>query len=196
MSTKNLPRIIYGTAWKKEQTASLVVTAVKQGFRAIDTACQPKHYREDLVGQALQELYEKHGFKREDLFIQTKFTPIGGQDQSKPIPYDPSSSIPFQLASSIQASFRNLGTHYVDSYLLHSPLETPAATLEAWRVMAQFRDEGKAKMIGVSNTYDVGVLEELGKVQKVDVVQNRWFQGNQWDKDVAGYCRRNGIMYQ
>lgn len=79
---------------------------------------------------------------------------------------------------------------------MHSPLKTLEATLEAWRVMAQFRDDGKVKMIGVSNTYDVGILEELGKVQKVDVVQNRWFQGNQWDKDVAGYCRRNGIMYQ
>jgi len=29
-------------------------------------------YREDLVGEALQVLYEKHGYKREDLFIQTK----------------------------------------------------------------------------------------------------------------------------
>ena len=33
-------------------------------------------YREDLVGQALQELYNKHGFKREDLFIQTKYVRI------------------------------------------------------------------------------------------------------------------------
>jgi len=30
-------------------------------------------YREDLVGEALQVLYEKHGFKREDLFLQTKW---------------------------------------------------------------------------------------------------------------------------
>lgn len=29
-------------------------------------------YSEDLVGEALQVLYEKHGYKREDLFIQTK----------------------------------------------------------------------------------------------------------------------------
>ena len=29
-------------------------------------------YREDLVGEALQILYEKHGYKREDLFVQTK----------------------------------------------------------------------------------------------------------------------------
>ena len=38
------PRILYGTAWKKDDTESLVRTAILQGFRGIDTACQPKHY--------------------------------------------------------------------------------------------------------------------------------------------------------
>ena len=38
--------IIYGTAWKKERTAELVIAAVLAGFRGIDTACQPKHYQE------------------------------------------------------------------------------------------------------------------------------------------------------
>ena len=40
-----MPRLIYGTAWKKEATTKLVVQAVLNGFRGIDTACQPKHYR-------------------------------------------------------------------------------------------------------------------------------------------------------
>jgi diketogulonate reductase-like aldo/keto reductase len=38
--------------------AELVEQAVLAGFRGIDTACQPKHYREDLVGQALQRLQQ------------------------------------------------------------------------------------------------------------------------------------------
>jgi hypothetical protein len=40
-----MPRLIYGTAWKKEATTQLVIKAVLNGFRGIDTACQPKHYR-------------------------------------------------------------------------------------------------------------------------------------------------------
>ena len=40
-----MPRLIYGTAWKKEATTKLVVQAILNGFRGIDTACQPKHYR-------------------------------------------------------------------------------------------------------------------------------------------------------
>ncbi|MCI0667642.1 MAG: aldo/keto reductase, partial [Methylococcaceae bacterium] len=41
-----VPKIIYGTAWKKERTGALVEQAVMLGFRGIDTAGQPKHYDE------------------------------------------------------------------------------------------------------------------------------------------------------
>ena len=59
-----MPRIIYGTAWKKDRTADLVVKAVLAGFRGIDTACQPKHYDEALVGAALNRLKD-HGIERD-----------------------------------------------------------------------------------------------------------------------------------
>ena len=39
------PFLVYGTAWKKENTAKYVDMAVKSGFRFIDTACQPRHYQ-------------------------------------------------------------------------------------------------------------------------------------------------------
>ena len=45
-----IPRILYGTAWKKDDTESLVRAALLHGFRGIDTACQPKHYHEPGVG--------------------------------------------------------------------------------------------------------------------------------------------------
>ncbi|MEP7247713.1 MAG: aldo/keto reductase, partial [Gammaproteobacteria bacterium] len=35
------PRILYGTAWKELQTEPLVRQAIAEGFRGIDTACQP-----------------------------------------------------------------------------------------------------------------------------------------------------------
>jgi diketogulonate reductase-like aldo/keto reductase len=47
---KAFPPIFYGTAWKKDKTADLVDLAIRSGFRAIDTACQPKHYNEAGVG--------------------------------------------------------------------------------------------------------------------------------------------------
>lgn len=189
-------KIIYGTAWKKEMTTDLVVSAVLNGFKAIDTACQPKHYREDLVGNALQTLKEVHGIERDQLFIQTKFTSIDGQDRSKPLPYDPSATIPEQVRTSFEKSLANLRTAYIDSYLLHSPLRTIQQTLEAWRVLITLQDEGKIRTIGVSNTYDVGILKALGQERQVQVVQNRWYEGNAWDQDVVRYCKTNGMVYQ
>ena len=68
-----IPPFIYGTAWKKDQTARLVELAVDSGFTAIDTANQLIHYQEELVGEALLALAKK-GIKREPLSLQTKFT--------------------------------------------------------------------------------------------------------------------------
>ncbi|KZV76342.1 Aldo/keto reductase [Peniophora sp. CONT] len=191
-------KIIYGTAWKKEKTKALVVSAVLSGFRAIDTACQLKHYREDLVGEALQTLYDGHGFKREDLWIQTKFTSISGQDRSQPLPYNPSDALPKQIASSFAKSLSNLRTSYLDSYILHSPMRTYKETLEAWRVLTGLAESGQVKQIGLSNVYDAQMLERLVKDsgRKVDVVQDRWFEGNGWDTEVVEWCRRNGVQYQ
>ena len=80
-----MPAMLYGTAWKKETTTPLVVAALRTGFRGIDTACQPKHYREDLVGKALQEV--SGDIPREEIFLQTKFTSLNGQDPQQ-VPYD------------------------------------------------------------------------------------------------------------
>ncbi|KAM6491834.1 NADP-dependent oxidoreductase domain containing protein [Amanita muscaria] len=190
-------KIIYGTAWKKERTVPLVVQAILHGFRAIDTACQPKHYREDLVGEALSILYNNHSFKREDLFVQTKFTPISGQDRSKPLPYDPTSPIRTQILSSFSTSLSNLRTNYIDSYLLHSPFPTLTETLEAWRALIHLKDTGKVKLIGISNAYDTRLLASLSKERRVDIVQNRWYQGNGWDKQVVQFCKEvSGMEYQ
>uniref|UniRef100_A0A915CSS7 NADP-dependent oxidoreductase domain-containing protein n=1 Tax=Ditylenchus dipsaci TaxID=166011 RepID=A0A915CSS7_9BILA len=113
--------IIYGTAWKKEKTAELVVKAVLAGFRAVDTACQPKHYNEELVGQAVATLQQKHGLKRQDLFLQTKFTSLNGQDPHK-IPYDKNAPLVEQVKQSFATSLINLQTDYLDSLVMHSPM--------------------------------------------------------------------------
>jgi hypothetical protein len=40
----SMPRFLYGTAWKEEQTRPLTELALRQGFRGIDTANQRRHY--------------------------------------------------------------------------------------------------------------------------------------------------------
>ena len=62
--------MIYGTAWKGGRTAELVVSAFDAGFRAFDTAAQPRHYREDLLGEGLRTILASRSQKREDLYIR------------------------------------------------------------------------------------------------------------------------------
>ena len=68
-SPSRIPRLVYGTAWKKDQTADLVYRALRAGFRGIDTAAQPKHYDERGVGEGVRRAVAEGIVKRQDLFV-------------------------------------------------------------------------------------------------------------------------------
>lgn len=191
------PDFIYGTAWKEEATASLTQKAIHSGFRAIDTANQKKHYREDFVGEALLEL-ARQGIQRESLFLQTKFTYVQGQDHR--LPYDPADTFNKQVLSSFASSLKNLNTHYVDSYLLHGPStwdQLEDADWEVWETLEDLYRSGQTKAIGVSN-FSINQLNELFLKAKIKpmTVQNRCFANQGWDKGVREFCRENNIVYQ
>src|SRR5215470_6732619 len=82
-----VPRFLYGTAWKEDQTRRLTQLALAQGFRGIDTANQRRHYHEAAVGEAVAAFIAKGLAERQNLFLQTKFTFQRGQDNR--LPYDP-----------------------------------------------------------------------------------------------------------
>lgn len=191
-----MPKLIYGTAWKKERTADLVVKAVQLGFKGIDTACQPKHYNEPLVGEALLRL-KAEGIKREDLFLQTKFTSINGQDPNN-IPYDKNASLETQVAQSFSTSQKNLHTEYLDSLVLHSPMDTHILNVKVWGAMEKIYQSGGTKQLGISNCYDLKVLKDLYDSVKVKpaVVQNRFYKQSGYDKELRKFCKHNGIIYQ
>ena len=123
--------ILYGTAWKEDNTARLVEEAIKAGFRFIDTACQPKHYNEAGVGEGWTRAASKLGLSRQDVYLQTKFTSIDGQDPNR-IPYDRNASLEQQVSQSVEKSLTNLRTDYIDVMVLHSPMRTLEQTLIVW----------------------------------------------------------------
>ncbi len=191
-----MPVLIYGTAWKKENTVKFVEEALLRGFRGVDTACQPKHYREDLVGEGLLNAYKK-GLKREDIFIQTKFTPVDGQDISR-IPYDPNDSLPEQIECSFEVSKNNLQTKFIDSYVLHFPIYPAVKLKQAWRVMESFYEKKEAGQLGISNCYDLDVLKYLydNSTVKPSIIQNRFYEHSGYDRDIRAWCKEKGIIYQ
>ena len=193
IDTAKMPKILYGTAWKKERTTGLVSQALQAGFRGVDTACQPRHYAEALVGDALIH----SGIKREELFIQTKFTPIDGQDLET-VPYDKNATLPEQVAESFEVSKKNLKTSYIDSLLLHSPLFPFSRLLSVWRAMEQLYKRGEVLQLGISNCYDLELLKRLYNEAKIKpaVVQNRFYSESDYDTELREWCKMHGIAYQ
>jgi diketogulonate reductase-like aldo/keto reductase len=191
-----IPRIIYGTAWKKSETAHWVGEAIQRGFRGIDTACQPKHYDEPGVGAGVA-LSLDDALVRADLYLQTKFTPVSGQDPKR-IPYDPNLPLAEQVTQSFAASLRNLQTGYLDCLVLHSPLASPALTLEVWRAMESLVPGGGVRQLGISNCYALEQLKALHDSARIkpSVVQNRLYAETRYDREIRAFCRSRRIIYQ
>jgi diketogulonate reductase-like aldo/keto reductase len=191
-----VPRILYGTAWKKERTAALVERALVAGFRGIDTACQPKHYDEPGVGRGVAAAL-RSGLRREQLYLQTKFTTSDGQDPRR-LPYDAKATLSEQVRQSCRASLVNLQTTYLDCLVLHSPLDTMELTLQVWRELEALADSGVVRELGISNCYQLEELEALCAAARIPplVVQNRFHAETGYDKEIRSFCRARGMLYQ
>ena len=193
-----VPPFLYGTAWKEDRTDALVRLALEAGFRGIDTANQRRHYFEAAVGAAVAAWIDEGKARREDLFLQTKFTSLGGQDHR--LPYDARADAATQVRQSFASSLEHLRTTYVDSYVLHGPSARRGLSdedWEVWRAMEALHATGQARRLGVSNVS----LEQLtalhhGAAATPAFVQNRCFAVNGWDHGVRAFCGQHGIVYQ
>ncbi len=189
---------IYGTAWKEEETKRLTRLAIEQGFRAIDTANQRKHYNEAAVGEAIKEAMCDDAVTRADIFLQSKFTFQSGQDHR--LPYDPSAPIAEQVKQSFASSLEHLGVDYLDAYILHGPSRSTGLNSndwDAWHAMEELQDAGVAKLLGVSNVSleQLKLLVASARIPPA-FVQNRCYAIQGWGKDVRAFCNSHGITYQ
>lgn len=198
MTHIHFPKFFYGTAWKEDKTADLTFSAIENGFRAIDTANQRKHYFEEGVGLGLWRGLEKLSLKREDIFLQTKFTYARGQDHRKP--YDENDSFTKQVVDSFQSSLVHLNTNYIDSLVLHGPSGSFGITdadHEVWRAMENLLAKGQVRHLGVSNISYKQLTELCQKVRiKPSFVQNRCYARQGWDSATRAICAKEQIAYQ
>ncbi|KAH8897141.1 Aldo/keto reductase [Thozetella sp. PMI_491] len=209
---KGVPAIIYGTAFKFEQTSALVEAALKAGFRGIDTAGSASAYREKLVGDAIKAVLASGEVGREELYIQTKFSPFKAGRDPALYPYDVTSDIATRVNQSIESSLRNLGTDYIDCLVLHSLYPTMEETLLVWKELEK-HVPSRVGSLGVSDT-DLASLRIIyeSTVVKPTVVQNRFTEDTEpkpnselppglpypkdpYDRAVREFCRAHDITY-
>ena len=180
----SIPSIGYGT-WKitdPQVGIRAMREAIEVGYRHLDSA--QGYGNEETPGEAIRQ----SGIDRKELFITGKVL-----NSSK------------GYESTLQAfdqTLKNLGTDYLDLYLIHWP--NPKAfrdcweekNAESWRAMEELAAAGKVRAIGVSN-FMIRHMEALLKTAKTVPAANqiKLCPGITQD-EVVVYCRQKGILLQ
>lgn len=158
------------------ELVNAVKTAIKQGYRSIDTAAI--YENEAGVGQAIKEVIDETDITRAELFITSK---VWNAD----LAYE-------STIAAYETSLRKLGLDYLDLYLIHWPVE--GKYQESWRALETIYKEGKVKAIGVSN-FQVHHLEKLMKDAEIKPMVNQVeYHPRLTQREVQSFCQKNGIQ--
>jgi len=219
-SGHKMPLFGLGT-WKAPAgvTAFAVETAIKAGYRNIDTAND--YNNEPEIGMAIKKCIEEGVVTRGELFIQSKLWQANHR--------------PEHVEVDIAATLKDLGLDYVDSYIIHWPMACPSSGkqaavrtdgavagpikdghhpmfpmdadnyyladkdmhfVETWKAMESLVDRGLAKSIGLSN-FNRRQVEEVVSIARipVSILQNECHPYLQ-QKDLIDLCRFRNIVFQ
>ena len=158
----------------ERETIAAVQTALKSGYRCIDTAALYRNERG--VGRAILE----SGIPRDEVFITTK---VWNDDVRGD-----------RVAEAFEESLQRLGLDYLDLYLVHWPIGGKIAS--SWRVLEELYRCGRVKAIGVSN-YMIPHLDELlSEADVVPAVNQIEFHPYLQSRTLHEYCRQKEIQLQ
>lgn len=153
-----IPAIGFGTWQDKDAQEGAVLSALKAGYRHIDTA--RVYGTEPAVGKAIKE----SGIPRDQIFVTTKLWNNSHKTED--------------VEPALDASLKDLGLEYVDLFLMHWPsafksgdnlfpkdsndktIPGDADYTETWKGLEAVAKKGKAKAIGISN-FSKAELERL-----------------------------------
>ena len=173
---------IWGPPKDRKGALAVLRRAVELDVNFIDTAdSYGPHVSEELIAEAL---FPYPG----GLVIATK----GGWNRPGPNQWTHDAT-PSHLRKAVEGSLKRLRLDRIDVYQLHIP--DPVVSFEASvETLAQLRNEGKIRLVALSNVTQEHV-ERARKIVPIVSVQNRYsFADREWDY-VVDYCERNGIAF-
>src|SRR5215211_8760511 len=159
-----------------DDTAEAVSTALEVGYRHIDTA--EMYGNERGVGEAVRA----SGLDRADVYVTSKLN--NGYHR------------PDDARRAFDGTLSELGFDYVDLFLIHWPLPTlyDGDFVSTWQTLEEFKRDGRARSIGVSN-FQIEHLERLaaetGTVPAVNQIEVHPYFGNE---EVRAYGQKHGIV--
>jgi 2,5-diketo-D-gluconate reductase A len=157
------------------ETAEAVSTALEAGYRHIDTA--EMYLNERGVGEAVRA----SGLDRSEVFITSKLN--NGFHR------------PDDARRAFEQTLSDLGSEYVDLFLIHWPLPTlyGGDYVSTWKTLEEFKQSGRARSIGVSN-FQVEHLERLRAESEVlPAVNQIELHPYLLNDDVREYGEKHGI---
>ena len=157
------------------ETVEAVRYALEVGYRHIDTAEMYGNERE--VGEAIRA----SGLDRGEVYVTSKL--------------DNGDHRPDDARRAFDGTLEALGSDYVDLFLIHWPLPTlyDGDFVSTWKTLEEFKEDGRARSIGVSN-FQVPHLERLAAETDTVPAANQielypYFQ----NREVAAYDEEHGI---
>lgn len=183
MNGVTIPKLGLGT-WQipdGEQAYNSVLTALKNGYRHIDTAMA--YGNETSVGKAIKD----SGIPREELFITTKL---------------PAEHKGYEIAHEcFEKSLKALDLEYIDLYLIHAPwpwhkigMDCTNGNIDSWRAFEEIYDSGKVKAIGISNFEPKHIDPILRMCKYVPMVNQIRFHIGDTQNEILEFCKQHNIL--
>ncbi|KAH9022446.1 Aldo/keto reductase [Lactarius hengduanensis] len=195
---KTIPQIGLGT-WLSgpHEVENAVVWAVEAGYRHLD--CAYIYGNQDEVGAALKRVVPSV-VQREELFITSKLW----NDAHRPS----------EVEKQLDATLSQLGTPYLDLYLIHWPIpfvpgrgllperadkpghveiDTETSLVDTWKAMLALRSTGKVRALGVSNftvQHLEAIIKATGERPAVNQIEAHPLLPQD---DLVEYCKKEGI---
>ncbi|MFC4598652.1 aldo/keto reductase [Cohnella hongkongensis] len=155
-----------------------VKTAIRSGYRSIDTAAVYKN--EEGVGQAIAEAMRENSVPREELFVTSK---VWNSDQGYSSTLD-----------AFEVSLKKLGLDYLDLYLVHWPVK--GKYKETWKALEHLYQSGKVRAIGVSNFHIHHLEDVLAEAKVVPAVNQVELHPYLTQVELREYNRSKGIQIE
>lgn len=159
----------------KDVCIESIYTAIKEGYRLIDTAYMYGNEKE--VGEAIRKAISDGLIKREDVFVITKIYPNQFDEPEK----------------AILEALKKLDIDYIDVMLLHHP---GTNDIKAYKAMEKYVKEGKIKSLGLSNYYIKELNEFIPKVNIMPALVQNELHPYYQDTKVVEFIQSKGIAVQ
>jgi 2,5-diketo-D-gluconate reductase A len=173
---RTIPQLGFGVFQiPPEDTRAATALAIEIGYRHIDTA--QMYQNEKGVGEAIAD----SGIDRSEFFVTSKLS------NAKHLPDD--------ARRSFDRTLEQLGSDYVDLFLIHWPLPTlyDGDFVQTWRVLEEFYRDGRARSIGVSNFTPDHLRRLMAETDTVPAVNQIEIHPYLTNEEIRAFDREHGI---